>query len=282
MENCPIVFDETTKQYTLRIPTRYKEETVNVAKYNHCILLSLRPAAAGAKTEILGLNGLVVGQVRSSVLLDIDALRSLGDNAGFAIRVIAPDGVTQKIHTVKIVYASSTTTPEVAVTGPNLDTAFTDNTYSYYLDYTSANADVGTMTVKLPDGSRATVNGMDYTSGAAITLDPKKDFYRLTINYTRILRQLGIGVLFEKENINSLPPDSEFMITMYGAMAQSESESISGNIRRGRQMHAKVGTLKIPCNRLYAYRKDEDISKVILPVLRSRKLAYLIKKYRFQ
>ncbi len=59
------------------------------------------------------------------------------------------------------------------------------------------------------------------------------------INYTRILRQLGIGVLFEKENINSLPPDSEFMITMYGAMAQSESESISGNIRRGRQMHAK-------------------------------------------
>ena len=47
------------------------------------------------------------------------------------------------------------------------------------------------------------------------------------INYTRILRQLGIGVLFEKENINSLPPDSEFMITMYGAMAQSESESIS-------------------------------------------------------
>lgn len=188
MENCPIVFDETTNQYTLRIPTRYKEETVNVAKYNHCILLSLRPAAAGANTEILGLNGLVVGQVRSSVLLDIDALRSLGDNAGFAIRVIAPDGVTQKIHTVKIVYASSTTTPDVTVTGPTLDTAFTGETYAYYLDYPSANADAGTMTVTLPAGSRATVNGMDYTSGDAITLDPKKDFYRLTItaedNYT--------------------------------------------------------------------------------------------------
>ncbi len=62
----------------------------------------------------------------------------------------------------------------------------------------------------------------------------------------------------EKENINSLPPDSEFMITMYGAMAQSESESISGNIRRGRQMHAKVGTLKIPCHWLYGYKKDAD------------------------
>ena len=85
------------------------------------------------------------------------------------------------------------------------------------------------------------------------------------INYTRILRQLGIGVLFEKENINSLPADSEFMITMYGAMAQSESESISGNIRRGRQMHARIGTLKIPCDRLYAYRKDEDGKLQIIP-----------------
>ena len=85
------------------------------------------------------------------------------------------------------------------------------------------------------------------------------------INYTRILRQLGIGVLFEKENINSLPADSEFMITMYGAMAQSESESISGNIRRGRQMHAKVGTLKIPCHWLYGYKKDADGKFCIVP-----------------
>ena len=85
------------------------------------------------------------------------------------------------------------------------------------------------------------------------------------INYTRILRQLGIGVLFEKENINSLPADSEFMITMYGAMAQSESESISGNIRRGRQMHAKIGTLKIPCSRLYGYEKDADGKFRVIP-----------------
>ena len=85
------------------------------------------------------------------------------------------------------------------------------------------------------------------------------------INYTRILRQLGIGVLFEKENINSLPADSEFMITMYGAMAQSESESISGNIRRGRQMHAKVGTLKVPCYRLYGYEKAADGKFRVIP-----------------
>ena len=85
------------------------------------------------------------------------------------------------------------------------------------------------------------------------------------INYTRILRDLGIGVFFEKENLDSLPPESEFMITMYGALAQSESESISGNIRRGRQMHAKVGTLKVPCHRLYGYKKDADGKFYIIP-----------------
>ena len=55
------------------------------------------------------------------------------------------------------------------------------------------------------------------------------------------------------------------MITMYGAMAQSESESISGNIRRGRQMHANVGTLKVPCHRLYGYKKDENEKFCIIP-----------------
>ncbi len=55
------------------------------------------------------------------------------------------------------------------------------------------------------------------------------------------------------------------MITMYGAMAQSESESISGNIRRGRQMHAKVGTLKFPCYRLYGYEKDADGKFRVIP-----------------
>ena len=55
------------------------------------------------------------------------------------------------------------------------------------------------------------------------------------------------------------------MITMYGAMAQSESKSISGNIRRGRQMHAKVGMLKVPCYRLYGYEKDADGKFCIMP-----------------
>lgn len=51
------------------------------------------------------------------------------------------------------------------------------------------------------------------------------------LNYIRALKELGIEVIFEKENINTLESDSEILITMLGAFAQSESESISSNVR---------------------------------------------------
>lgn len=37
------------------------------------------------------------------------------------------------------------------------------------------------------------------------------------LNYTRALRTLGIGVCFEEQNINSLFPDSECLITLHEA-----------------------------------------------------------------
>lgn len=51
------------------------------------------------------------------------------------------------------------------------------------------------------------------------------------ISYTRMLQALGIAVIFEKENINTLEMDSELLITMMGAFAQAESESMGANIR---------------------------------------------------
>lgn len=85
------------------------------------------------------------------------------------------------------------------------------------------------------------------------------------IHYTRILRNLGIAVMFEKENINSLPPDSEFLITIYGAMAQSESESISKNVTWGKQRAMERGQAFIPYSSLYAFEKGEDGKTKIIP-----------------
>src|SRR5699024_6906153 len=46
----------------------------------------------------------------------------------------------------------------------------------------------------------------------------------------RMLKARGIGVIFEKENINSLTESSEFLITLFSGFAQAESESLSSNI----------------------------------------------------
>ena len=51
-----------------------------------------------------------------------------------------------------------------------------------------------------------------------------------TLNYTRELRELGIPVIFEEQNINSIYPESEFLIAIHGAFAQSESESTSSRV----------------------------------------------------
>ena len=85
------------------------------------------------------------------------------------------------------------------------------------------------------------------------------------LNYIRILRELGIAVIFEKENINTLEADSEILITMLGAFAQAESESISANVRWGKRQAMREGKAHIQYNRLYAYEKGEDGNPKIIP-----------------
>ena len=85
------------------------------------------------------------------------------------------------------------------------------------------------------------------------------------LNYIRVLRELGIAVIFEKENINTLEADSEILNTMLGAFAQAESESISANVRWGKRQAMREGKAHIQYNRLYAYKKGEDGNPKIIP-----------------
>ena len=62
-----------------------------------------------------------------------------------------------------------------------------------------------------------------------------------TLNYTRELRNLGIPVIFEEHGLNSIYPESEFLIALHAAFAQSESESISANVRWGKRQSIKDG-----------------------------------------
>ena len=93
-------------------------------------------------------------------------------------------------------------------------------------------------------------------------------FSRNTVDclyYIRALKQLGIAVIFEKENINSLEEDSELRITLSGAFAQSESESISANVTWGKRRAMEAGKVSIQYKKLYGYRKGEDGQPEIIP-----------------
>lgn len=85
------------------------------------------------------------------------------------------------------------------------------------------------------------------------------------LNYIRILKELGIAVIFEKENINTLESDSEILITMMGAFAQAESESISANVRWGKRQAMREGKASMQYKKLYAFRRGENGQPEIIP-----------------
>lgn len=86
-----------------------------------------------------------------------------------------------------------------------------------------------------------------------------------TLNYTRELRGLGIPVIFEEQNINSIYPESELFITIHAAFAQSESESASFRIKWGKRKSMENICAKISCKALLGYVNGEDGAVLIEP-----------------
>ncbi len=93
-------------------------------------------------------------------------------------------------------------------------------------------------------------------------------FARNTVDclaYIRELKELGIPVIFEKENINTMTTDSEIVITMLGGFAQAESESISQNVRWGLRQSFKQGKVTFQYKRMYGYERGEDKQPRVIP-----------------
>ena len=73
----------------------------------------------------------------------------------------------------------------------------------------------------------------------------------------RALRERGIGVVFEKEGVDTRTMNSELILAFHSAFSQSESESIRENVSRGLRMAYEQGTIAIGPN-LYGFRKSQD------------------------
>lgn len=86
-----------------------------------------------------------------------------------------------------------------------------------------------------------------------------------SLGYIRELRALGIAVISEKENINTLTAESEMLITIMSCFAQAESESISKNVSWGVRQSFKNGNVPMQYARLLGYRKVHDGNAEIIP-----------------
>ncbi len=93
------------------------------------------------------------------------------------------------------------------------------------------------------------------------------------LNTVRHLKELGIEVRFEKENINSLSGDGELMLSILASFAQEESRSISENIKWGVRKLYEKGVPRI--GRIYGYRAKngkyiikEDEAEIVRRIFR--------------
>ena len=79
----------------------------------------------------------------------------------------------------------------------------------------------------------------------------------------RVLKELGVDVYFEEQNIHSISPDGEFMLTLLGSYAQEESYSASENqkwrIRKDFEQ-GRLGSIT-----MLGYERSNDGTLIIVP-----------------
>lgn len=77
----------------------------------------------------------------------------------------------------------------------------------------------------------------------------------------RHLKELGIEVRFEKENINSISEDGELMLTLLASFAQEESRSTSENVKWAIRKGFEQGKTNSFC--IYGYRWDGEHFNIV-------------------
>lgn len=84
-----------------------------------------------------------------------------------------------------------------------------------------------------------------------------------TLTHVRQLKDAGVEVYFEKENIWTLDSKGELLITIMSSLAQEESRSISENVTWGHRKRFATGKIMVPYASLLGYKKGADGNLVV-------------------
>src|SRR3989339_194959 len=92
------------------------------------------------------------------------------------------------------------------------------------------------------------------------------------------LRSVGVEIFFEKENITSVDPKIDFVLTIMSSMAQEESRSISENTKWGIQKRFQQGKL-IMCTRNFLGYDMNELGDLIINPEQADTVRYIFKCY---
>ena len=84
-----------------------------------------------------------------------------------------------------------------------------------------------------------------------------------SLTTVRKLKEKGVEVYFEKENIWTLDSKGELLITIMSSLAQEESRSISENVTWGCRKRMADGKVSVAYSRFLGYDKGEDGNLVV-------------------
>jgi len=157
----------------------------------------------------------------------------------------------------------------------------------YYTNYIKSRDDWEFVDIYTDDGISATSTKRreGFRQMIADALDGKIDliitksvsrFARNTVDSLTTVRQLkekGIEIYFEKENIWTLDSKGELLITIMSSLAQEESRSISENVTWGQRKRFADGKVCVPFRRFLGYDRGEDGNLVL-----NEKEAVIIKR----
>lgn len=94
----------------------------------------------------------------------------------------------------------------------------------------------------------------------------------------RKLKEKGVEVYFEKENIYSLDGKGELLLTIMSSLAQEESRSISENVTWGQRKRFSDGKVSLPYKQFLGY--DRGQKKDDPPVVNPDQAAIVRRIYR--
>ena len=84
-----------------------------------------------------------------------------------------------------------------------------------------------------------------------------------TLKIIRELREINVGIFFEKENIDTLEPKSDFMISIYSLIAEGELTSMGEQVKWAVRRRYAKGSVELN-SRMYGYTL-KDGKPVIVP-----------------